>query len=81
MQVSCKDAAAAAADKALGGGLQGPAATAAARAATLGAQAARDGYRKLGGVSEHIKSLQEYVTLPLKVRHIWFNHDNAPSYV
>ncbi|CAL8471781.1 g11323 [Coccomyxa elongata] len=70
-QVSLEAAAAAAADKALGGGLQGPAATAAARAAALGARAARDGYSKLGGVSEYIKSLQEHVTLPLKAPHVF----------
>ncbi|BDA47155.1 probable ATPase family protein 2 homolog at C-terminar half [Coccomyxa sp. Obi] len=70
-QVSPEDAAAAAADKSLGGGLQGPAATAAARAAALGAKAAREGYSKLGGVSEHIKSLREHVTLPLKAPQVF----------
>lgn len=67
MQVSAETAAAAAADKALGGGLQGPAALAARRAAALGERAARGGYGKLGGVSEHTKALREHVTLPLKV--------------
>ena len=68
VQVTPEAAAAAAANKALGGGLEGPAAMAAARAAALGARAAREGYGKLGGVSEHIKALREHVTLPLKVR-------------
>lgn len=73
MQVSPEAAATVAADKALGGGLKGAAATAAARAAALGAKAAREGYSKLGGVSEHIKLLQQHVTLPLKVRNAYFN--------
>lgn len=67
VQVSVEAAAATAAHSALGGGPEGVAAVAAARAASLGARAASDGYSRLGGVSEHIKALREHVALPLKV--------------
>lgn len=64
---SVEASSAAAAAKAVGGGLDGPAAVAARRAALLGQAAVRRGFGGLGGVGEHIRALREHVALPLRV--------------
>ena len=59
-------AAADAAAEAVGGGAGGPAAAAARRAASNGLEASRQGFKALGGASEHVAALRELVALPLQ---------------
>ena len=65
-QVDHVQAAAEAAAQALGGDLDGPAAAAARRAAASGLAASREGFKGLGGASQHMAALRELVALPLQ---------------
>ena len=67
-QVDQVQAAADAAAEAVGGGAEGPAAAAARRAASNGLEASRQGFKALGGASEHMAALRELVALPLQAR-------------
>ncbi|DBA80088.1 TPA: hypothetical protein ACH3X2_007576 [Trebouxia sp. C0005] len=59
-------------------GVEGAAARAAARAASLGLAAASTGYASLGGVDDHVKALRELVTLPLKFPHLFARYNMRP---
>ncbi|KAL0025898.1 hypothetical protein WJX77_000494 [Trebouxia sp. C0004] len=59
-------------------GMEGAAARAAARAASLGLAAASTGYASLGGVDDHVKALRELVTLPLKFPHLFARYNMRP---
>ncbi|KAL0050804.1 hypothetical protein WJX82_007459 [Trebouxia sp. C0006] len=59
-------------------GMEGVAAQAAARAASLGLAAASTGYASLGGVDDHVKALRQLVTLPLKFPHLFARYNMRP---
>ena len=67
-QVDLVLAAAEAAAEAVGGDLDGPAAAAARRAAASGLAASQQGFKGLGGASQHMAALRELVALPLQAR-------------